>query len=227
MRTAELDGVRLVYDVRGADDAPTMLLLHALGDRRGDWATVAERFAHDHRVVVPDLRGHGDSDWPGEYSFALMADDVVRLLDHLGLDRVVLVAHSMGGGVAWLVAEQQPDRVERLVVEDAPPPFVRDRPLPQRPAGDLPFDWAVVPAIAGEVGRGNPTTWERLSTITAPTLLVGGGPDSHVPQELLAEVAERVPDCVLVTVPAGHDVHAARPAEFADLVLSWLASRRD
>jgi pimeloyl-ACP methyl ester carboxylesterase len=145
-----------------------------------------------------------------------MADDVLHLLDHLGLSQVSLLGHSMGGSVAYMIAEQRPDRVTRLIVEDAPPPFARDRPVPDRPEGQLDFDWAVVPAIVGEVNRGNPTMWDRLPSITAPTLLIGGGPDSHIPQDKLRAVTERIPDCTMVTIPVGHHVHAARPAEFVD-----------
>ena len=87
--------------------------------------------------------------------------------------------------------------------------------------GQLNFDWAVVPAIVGEVSRGNPTMWDQLSSITAPTLLAGGGPESHIPQEKLQEVADRIPNCSLVTIPAGHLVHATRATDFTDAVPGW------
>jgi pimeloyl-ACP methyl ester carboxylesterase len=200
------------------------VLLHALGERGSDWTSVTGRFAERFHVVALDLRGHGASDWPGEYSFSLMAGDVLDALDELGLGAVTLVGHSMGGTIAYLLAMQEPDRVERLLVEDACPPFRREDTLPERPAGPLDFDWPVVPAIRGEVSAGDPAMWEGLSAITAPTLLIGGGPESHVPQDLLAAVAERIPRCTLVTIPAGHNVHTARPAEFADAVLDWLGA---
>lgn len=219
---AVLGGVRLAYELHGASDAPPLVLLHALGEGRGDWAAVVDRLAQHFRVVAVDLRGHGDSDWPGTYSFQLMAEDVLRLLDHLGLTQVTLLGHSMGGSVAYLIAEQSPGHIERLIIEDVPPPFVRERPIPERPAGELDFDWAVVPAIVSEVSLGNPTMWDRLGSITAPTLLVGGGPASHIPQEKLQEVADRIPDCLLVTIPAGHLVHATRPTDFTDAVLGWV-----
>jgi 3-oxoadipate enol-lactonase len=201
-----------------------MVLLHALGDRAAHWAPVMGQFAAGFRVFALDLRGHGDSDWPGAYSFELMCRDVLGFLDQLGLSGVTLVGHSMGGAVAYLVAMRQPERVRRLIIEDAPPPFLRDRPVPERPAQPLDFDWAAVPAIVAEVSKGNEAAWAGLTKITAPTLLIGGGPDSHIPQDRLSAVAARIPTCDLVTIPAGHNVHAARPAEFADVVLSWLGS---
>lgn len=144
------------------------------------------------------------------------------MLDQLGLRKVTLVGHSMGGAVAYLVAMQRPDRVERLIVEDVPPPFPRDRPIPERPTGSLDFDWAVVPAIVGQVNDGDPAAWDGLGAITAPTLLIGGGADSHIPQDKLEAVAARIPCCALVTIAAGHHVHATCPSEFAGVVLNWL-----
>ncbi|MDT0263147.1 alpha/beta hydrolase [Jatrophihabitans sp. DSM 44399] len=126
-----------------------------------------------------------------------MRDDVLGVLVALDLQDLVLVGHSMGGTVAYLVAQAQPGRIARLVVEDAPPPFPRERPVPARPAGELPFDWVVVPAIVDEVNDPSLRWWKHLPEITAPTLLVGGGPTSHVPQDLLVDVARAVPDCTL------------------------------
>lgn len=67
--------------------------------------------------------------------------------------------------------------------------------------------------------------WPALVEITGPTLLVAGGPTSHVPQELLVEVSERIPDCTLVTIPVGHSVHAAQPEEFIEVVERWMGDR--
>ncbi len=133
-----------------------------------------------------------------------------------------LVGHSMGGTVAYLVAQAQPGRIARLVVEDAPPPFPRERPVPARPAGELSFDWDVVPAIVEEVNDPSMRYWKHLPEITAPTLLVGGGSTSHIPQDLLVDVSRAVPDCSVVTIPVGHDVHESKPDLFAKTVLNWL-----
>jgi pimeloyl-ACP methyl ester carboxylesterase len=182
---------------------------------------VVERF----RVVALDLRGHGSSDWPGQYSFRLMVGDVLGVLDELGVGTVTLAGHSMDGTVAYLLAIREPDRVERLIVEDACTRFRREDTLPERPSGPLEFDWAVVPAIRGEVSVGDPVMGDGLSAITAPTLLIGGGPECHVPRDKLAAAAERISNCTLVTIPAGHQVHAGGRVEFADAVLGWLAGR--
>ena len=216
--------IRLSYEVTGNPAAPPMVLLHALGERGSDWAPVTPAFAERYRVYALDLRGHGDTDWPGTYSFQLMRDDVIGLLDHLGLRQVILAGHSMGAVVAYLVTIARPDLVIRLIIEDAPPPFPRNRPVPAEPADDDPveFDWPAVPAIVTQVNQGDPETWELLKTITAPTLIIGGGPESHIPQDRLAEAAARIPACDLITIPAGHNVHATRPAEFNAAVLAWL-----
>jgi pimeloyl-ACP methyl ester carboxylesterase len=201
-----------------------MVMLHALGEHAASWDTVAPRFATRFRVVALDLRGHGASDWPGTYSFELMRDDVIGVLDDLDQHELVLVGHSMGGTVAYLVAQAQPSRITRLVVEDAPPPFARTRPVPPRPAGELSFDWAVVPAIIEEVNDPSLRGWTHLPDITAPTLLIGGGSTSHIPQEKLVDVARVVPWCTLITIPAGHDIHESEPDAFSEVVLDWLGA---
>ena len=216
-------GISLACQVSGNPGAPPMVLMHGLGERAASWQPVIPQFAARFRVLALDMRGHGDSDWPGAYSFQVMCDDVVAVLDGLGLATVTLIGHSMGGAVALLAAMQRPERVARLVVEDATPPYPRDRAVPDRPDGPLDLDWPVVPAIIGAVNAGDPSAWAGLAAITAPTLLVGGGQKSHVSQDKLAEAAGRIPRGELVTIDAGHHVHADRPEEFAAAVLGWLA----
>jgi 3-oxoadipate enol-lactonase len=222
-RSALVNGIRLVYQVTGSQGNPAMVLLHALGESGADWAAVTEPLAEHFLVIAPDMRGHGQSDWPRSYSFGLMYEDISGLLDHLGMETVTLVGHSMGAAVAYLLAMRQPDRVTRLIIEDAPPLYKRDRPMPGRPAGqELDFDWRVVPAILTEVNAGDQSMWDGLADIAAPTLLIGGGPRSHISQEKLAEAAARIPRCDLVTIDVGHFVHAEEPAEFTGALLGWL-----
>jgi pimeloyl-ACP methyl ester carboxylesterase len=206
--------VRLAYRVSGDPDAPPMLLLHALGEEGETWEPVAAELAGTFRMYMPDLRGHGRSDWPGSYSFELMRDDILGFLDALRIGRISVVGHSMGGAVAYLLAEAQPERIERLILEDSPPPSPRNRAIPERPPGPL-------PAISRQLNDPDPAWWERLSEITARTLIVGGGPTSHIPQDKLADAASRIPDGRFITIPVGHLVHEARPAEFAAAVLDF------
>lgn len=216
------DGVAINVELSGDPEAQPVVLLHALGDRAEDWSTVTAALAGRFRVVAMDLRGHGSSGRPGTYTFELMRDDVIAVLDALDLHDVILVGHSMGAVVAYLIAQAQPDRVGRLVIEDAPPPFPRTRAMPERPDSELPFDWEVVPAIARQVNDPARRWWPALARITAPTLLIGGGASSHVPQELLAEVAGLIPNCTLITLDAGHNVHQAAPEDFLKVVTEWL-----
>ncbi|MEV6401222.1 alpha/beta hydrolase, partial [Streptomyces sp. NPDC051907] len=143
-------------------------------------------------------------------------DDLSAFVRALGLSPVDLIGHSMGGVAAYLLAACSPELVRRLVIEDAPPlvPLDPPRPPARREAGDLGFDWQVVPALDAELNAPDPAWRESLRTITAPTLVVGGGSSSHIPQDQLAQLAAIVPGARLVTVDAGHLVHTARPEEF-------------
>ncbi|NUS15688.1 MAG: alpha/beta hydrolase [Streptomyces sp.] len=227
VRTFRNGGVRLAYEVAGPADGPPLLLLHALGENRGSWAAVSAALTADGwRTVALDLRGHGDSDHPGDYAFEDMRDDVLALLDELGLDEVTLVAHSAGTVPASLVAMDRPAAVRRLVLEEGPLPFPADPPRPvstgpgPEPAG---YDWRVVAAVARQRNAPPARHWEGLAEITAPTLIVAGGPASHLPQHQLAEVAARIPAARLTTIPAGHMVHDERPAEFVAVTRAFLS----
>jgi 3-oxoadipate enol-lactonase len=221
-RVVELEGIRLAYQVWGLPDDPPLVLLHALGEDAADWDAVAPVLARGRRVYALDLRGHGRSWWPGNYSLDLMCADVLRFLDVLGLGRVDLVGHSMGGIVAYLLAEDHPQRVRRLVLEDVPLPRPREPRIPTRPEGELTFDWAMAVAIRKQIDTPDPAWLERLGGITAETLIVAGGPDSQVPQDGVAELARRIPRGRLVTIPVGHLIHQAAPEAFIEAVSAFL-----
>jgi pimeloyl-ACP methyl ester carboxylesterase len=215
--------IRLAYRTWGPADAPPVVLLHALGEGSADWAPVAEALAPAWRVYAPDLRGHGVSDWAGSYTIEQLTADLAAFLDGLGLDRVVLGGHSLGAAPAYLYAARQPGRVARLILEDPPPPWPRaPRVVTPPPPGPLPFDWPVT-ALSNQFTDPPVSAWrDSLGDIQAPVLLVAGGPDSHVDQDQLAALATLIADCELVTIPAGHLVHAARPAEFTAVVTGFL-----
>jgi pimeloyl-ACP methyl ester carboxylesterase len=218
----EAGGVRLAYRVWGDPAAPPLVALHGLGEGAADWDGVAPALARHWRVYAPDLRGHGASDWPGAYSVELMRDDALGFLDALGLGRADLIGHSMGGLVALLLAREQPGRVSALVLEDVGTLTPRPPAEAARPQGELGCDWDMVLAIRRQINDPDAAWWEGLDQITARTLVIGGGPASHIPQDQVAELARRIPGARLETIPAGHLVHAAAPAAFTRAALAFL-----
>ena len=88
---------------------PALLLIHGIGDSSDTWRPVMEELAKDHTVIAPDLLGHGRSEKPrADYSVAAYANGMRDLLSVLEIDRVSIVGHSLGGGVAAQFAYQFP-----------------------------------------------------------------------------------------------------------------------
>lgn len=223
VRRVRAGGVWLAYRTWGAAQAPPLVLLHALGESSSDWAPVAEALAPSWRVYAPDLRGHGASDWAGCYTIEQLTADLAAFVDALGLDRVALGGHSLGAAPAYLYAARHPGRVARLVLEEPAPPWPRERRVLTRPDEQLPFDWDVT-ELSNEFRDPQAGSWrDSLGRIQAPALIVAGGPASHLNQSRLADMAGLIPDCELVTIPAGHLVHAAEPAEFTRIVTGFLS----
>jgi pimeloyl-ACP methyl ester carboxylesterase len=222
-RVIATGGPRLACRVWGPPTAEPLVLLHALGEGAADWGVVAPALAKHRRVYAPDLRGHGQSDWPGDYSVERMETDVLRFLDALKLERVELIGHSMGGLVAYLLAGDHPHRVSRLILEDVAALLPRQRGLPERPAGELPYDWEMVLAIRRQIDNPDPGWLGRLGQITAETLVIGGGPQSYIPQDWVVELARRIPGAHLETIPVGHLIHSADPEAFTRMALAFLS----
>ena len=115
----ELHGSRVVY--RTAGSGPPIILIHGLLDSGSTWRKVAPVLALRHRVIVPDLLGHGDTDGPAraDYSIGSHAMLVRDLMNELGIERATVVGHSLGAGVALALAYMAPERVERLAIISA------------------------------------------------------------------------------------------------------------
>jgi pimeloyl-ACP methyl ester carboxylesterase len=120
---AHLHGRALAYRrLPGADpDRTPILLVHGIGSSADTWGDIPARLAAaGPRVIAVDLPGHGESSKePGDYSLGSIASTLRDLLDHLGLDQVHLVGHSLGGGVSMQFRYQFPDRVDRMVLESS------------------------------------------------------------------------------------------------------------
>ncbi|MGH1563319.1 alpha/beta fold hydrolase [Mumia sp. DW29H23] len=203
-----------------------LVLLPALGETRADWDRVLPALSERREVHPIDLRGHGEAPWEPPYTFARMRDDVLGTLDALGLDQVDLVGHSLGGAIACRVTATRPDRVRRLVLEDVGALRPRTPSTPRRPDGPLPFDWDMVLAVRRQIDSPDPAWRDDLADITAPTLVLAGGPTSHVPDESIDELVERVPDARRVTIPVGHLIHADAPEAWLAAVLPFLDAPR-
>jgi pimeloyl-ACP methyl ester carboxylesterase len=110
-----VDGARVAYRDEGAGEV--LLLIHGLGGSSFSWRAVLPKLSNKYRVIAPDLPGHGQSDRPrGDYSPAALAVWLRDLLDVLGIKRVTVVGHSLGGGLAMQFAHQHRDHCQRLVL---------------------------------------------------------------------------------------------------------------
>jgi pimeloyl-ACP methyl ester carboxylesterase len=113
--TVTLHGHALSYVDTGAGEV--ILFVHGLLGSHRNWRHLVDRVSDSYRVIVPDLFGHGASDKPeADYSIATHAATLRDLLDRLGVDRVTIVGHSLGGGIALEFCYLFPDRVDRLVL---------------------------------------------------------------------------------------------------------------
>jgi pimeloyl-ACP methyl ester carboxylesterase len=117
-RRVEANGI--TFHVTEEGDGPPVLLLHGFPDSRRLWRRQLPALAAaGYRAIAPDLRGFGETDRPErveDYRMRVLVADVVGLLDAFGLERVALVGHDWGAGLAWHVAMHAPERVERLAV---------------------------------------------------------------------------------------------------------------
>ncbi len=114
-RTVPIHGHDVSY--RMAGEGPAIVLIHGIAGSSTTWKSVMPRLAEHYTVIAPDLLGHGQSAKPrGDYSLGAYASGIRDLLAVLGRERVTLIGHSLGGGVAMQFAYQFPEWAERLVL---------------------------------------------------------------------------------------------------------------
>jgi pimeloyl-ACP methyl ester carboxylesterase len=134
-RYVEVNGVRLHYVTAGK--GPLIVFLHGFPEFWYEWKNQLAEFGKDHLAVAPDMRGYNLSGKPQgiePYEMKHLVEDVRALAEHLGHKRFVLVGHDWGGAVAWAFAISHPDRLEKLIIVNAPHPAVFARLLRDDPA---------------------------------------------------------------------------------------------
>lgn len=125
-------GVTLKVAFCGPEDAEPIVFLHGFPESWRTWRREMEVLGREFRVIAPNQRGYAGSDKPEdvkEYESERMVEDLFALADALGLGRFTLVGHDWGGVVAWTAALKHPERLKRLVIVNAPHPYVFQRTL--------------------------------------------------------------------------------------------------
>lgn len=126
MPEVTLNDITVHYERVG--NGPPLIFLHGLGSSGEDWEHQTEEFADAYDLIVPDFRGHGRSSITrGVYSVRQFALDTIALVDHFGIASLQIVGISLGGMVAFEIAADRPDLVDRLVVVNALPAFETTR----------------------------------------------------------------------------------------------------
>jgi pimeloyl-ACP methyl ester carboxylesterase len=172
---AVVAGVRLHYYRAGRAGRRPLMLVHGFSDNGLCWTPVARALADDYDIVMPDLRGHGLSERLGPGGAPDMAADLAGLIRALGMDRPIVVGHSMGSMAAYRLGLGWPELVSGLALED--PPWRLSAP-PAAPAAG-----AAEPPIV---------QWAKsLADVKLDELLAGYGRDHpDWPADLVAAMAE-------------------------------------
>jgi pimeloyl-ACP methyl ester carboxylesterase len=239
----EVNGIQLHYEIHG--DGEPLLWLHGFMGCGSDWRYVFAEPPASHRLIAPDLRGHGASTHSsGSYSHRQCAQDILALLDHLGLSKVKAIGISGGGIVLLHMAIAAPSRVSAMVIVSAPPYFpaqarvfqkqfseaslsdaelTRMRERHKQP-GQLQRLFAIARAFADSYDDVNFTP-PLLSTIDAECLIVFGDRDPLYPVTLATDLRNAIPHSYLWVVPNGGHGPVFGPAKsrFAETALAFLS----
>jgi pimeloyl-ACP methyl ester carboxylesterase len=225
-----------------ASRRPVLVLLHGASDQAGTWFAVAGKLAKTHRVLAPDLAGHGESGpKEGPLPLPMMVVQLDALLDHEHVKRATLVGNSMGGWVAMLYAMEHPDRVERLVLEDASGmlwplsvPLVaanRDdavKILRAVHGPDAPTpEWAIeglLDSHAGDLmkrvmagGVLDHLVDLKLSSLKTPATLIWGKDDGLLPVAYAEALQKKIAGSTLIVIDgAAHMPHRQQPEKFLE-----------
>lgn len=116
----KIDGIHLNYELAGSGDYLT--LIHGMGADHTTWPDQVRGFSDRYKVLTVDVRGFGQSDKPpGPYSVKMFSDDLYGLFRALGVERIILAGHSMGGMIAMTFALDHPEMLTALILVDTSP----------------------------------------------------------------------------------------------------------
>ncbi|MBN1811090.1 MAG: alpha/beta hydrolase [Anaerolineae bacterium] len=251
------DRAMLSYTVsHGAEERESfsLVLIHGAGGSRLDWPPELRRLGQARlpgaTVYTLDLPGHGRSSGKGRDAIEDYAADVVAFLDAVGIERAVVVGHSMGGAIALTMALDSPERVAGIVLIATgarlrvAPSILERVPTDFEAALDIITRYAWAPEASSQLvdlGRerlreagpdvllGDLTAcdrfdvMERLGEIAVPTLVVAGSADQLAPVKYARHLAKHIPEARLAIIEgAGHMVMLERPAEVAGVVCEFL-----
>jgi pimeloyl-ACP methyl ester carboxylesterase len=245
------DGVNIYYEVHG--EGPPLILTHGYSSTSAMWQGQIAPLSQRHKLVLWDMRGHGQSDYPPDpnaYSEALTVADMAALLDEVGAGSAIVGGLSLGGYMSLAFYRAYPARVRALLIIDTGPGFKKDeaREAWNRRALDtadrLERDGLFVLksasrerstvehrdaqglalAARGMLTQRDARVIELLPQIKVPSLIVVGADDTPF---LAASdyMAAKIPGAKKVVIPhAGHAVNIDQPQAFIDAVLPFLAN---
>ncbi|MEQ8330394.1 MAG: alpha/beta fold hydrolase [Longimicrobiales bacterium] len=247
-RVAEVNGMSLSYVDIG--EGEPLLLLHGFGETGSTWDPILDALRAEHRLIVPDLPGHGYSgDLTSDFSFAEAARDISALLDHLEVRNSRAMGFSAGGLILLHMATNEPDRLDAMVIIGAGPyltesarSVMRAMDIESIPMDALQSTELAQPdtvrtrrlmrqfvALAEDYSDPNFTA-PLLGTIRAPTLIVTGDQDPFFPPSVVGEMHAAIPGSHLFVIP-GHE-HYPFPGEvwgreyFVSVVLDFFRDTR-
>ena len=247
MPKAQVNGIELYYEVHG--DGPSIVFAHGAGGNHVSWWQQVPVFARQYRCITIDHRGFGQSpdvpNGPGSQAFV---EDLKQLLDHLEIERVSLVAQSMGGRTCLGFTLAYPDRVQALVMADTTGGFGDARMAQLRAEGEaalsgpsqpprtyarhFPEEQPAQAFLYEQIRALNPPrreapvpgpSAEQVQALRTPTLLIVGEHDVIAPPALMKMFQSYIPHARLAEVAgAGHSVYFEKPEAFNRAVSEFL-----
>ena len=236
---APVNDAELYYQIHG-EGAPLILLHGGLG-HSGNWSKQLPVLSQQYKVVTVDSRGHGRSTMTEQQiSYALMASDVVALMDYLEIEKAHVVGWSDGGIIGLYLAIHHPERLLKVVATGAnysPAGLRPDIGENQKFVSYIgnaiedyqalspdPANWDAFFGNIGQMWALEPDfTVEQMGSIAVPVLLLDGESDEAIYTEHTMEMASLIPTAKLIFVQGtGHFGMAEKPAEFNAEILNFL-----